>query len=125
MSLTESPDRLITMRRLHMDRIKIGQRIRHFRQKLKMTQEQLGEKCGLNYKYVGEVERGAQNISIDTMSKIASALKVELADLIPREKDKIEEPPRNKIEKQVHSFLQKLDEKQLRKAFDIIKTVFK
>jgi transcriptional regulator with XRE-family HTH domain len=93
--------------------------------KMKFSQEQLGELTGLSYKYIGELERGNQNVSVDTLIKIAIALKVELADLIPREKDKIEEPPRNKIEKQVHSFLQKLDEKQLRKAFDIIKTVFK
>jgi len=47
-----------------------------------LTQEQLAEKAGLSYKYVGEVERGQENISLDALVRIANALKAPLSVLI-------------------------------------------
>ncbi len=47
-----------------------------------MSQEQLAEKADLSYKYVGEVERGSVNISLDSLVRIAKALKVKLRVLI-------------------------------------------
>jgi transcriptional regulator with XRE-family HTH domain len=60
----------------------VGQNIRKFRKKACLSQEQLAEKADLSYKYVGEVERGQENISLDALVRIANALKVPLADLI-------------------------------------------
>ncbi len=47
-----------------------------------MSQEKLAEKADLSYKYVGEVERGYVNISLDSLLRIARALKVKLRDLV-------------------------------------------
>jgi XRE family transcriptional regulator, regulator of sulfur utilization len=47
-----------------------------------LSQEKLAEKADLSYKYVGEVERGQENVSLDALFRIATALKVSLADLI-------------------------------------------
>lgn len=47
-----------------------------------MTQEQLGELSDLNPKYIGEVERMEKTISIDSLARIAKALKVHLRDLV-------------------------------------------
>ena len=47
-----------------------------------MTQEQLGELADLNPKYIGEVERMEKTISIDSLARIAKALKVRLPDLV-------------------------------------------
>jgi len=40
-----------------------------------MTQERLGELADLNPKYIGEVERGMKNISVDALIRIAAATK--------------------------------------------------
>lgn len=47
-----------------------------------MSQEELAEKADLSYKYVGEVERGYVNISLDSLVRIAKALKVKVTDII-------------------------------------------
>ncbi|MBI4378760.1 MAG: helix-turn-helix domain-containing protein [Nitrospinae bacterium] len=31
------------------------------------TQEELGEKAGLSYKFIGELERGEENVSLDSL----------------------------------------------------------
>ena len=40
----------------------------------------------MSYKFVGEIERGAVNPSLDSLRKIANALNVEIAELFLTEK---------------------------------------
>jgi transcriptional regulator with XRE-family HTH domain len=60
----------------------LGQAIRHYRKKAKMTQERLGEAAELNPKYIGEVERMEKTISVDALARVATALKVRVRDLV-------------------------------------------
>ena len=60
----------------------LGNKIRSYRKQAGLTQEQLAEKADLSYKYVGEVERGCVNISLDSLVRIAKALKVKVSDLV-------------------------------------------
>jgi transcriptional regulator with XRE-family HTH domain len=48
----------------------------------RLSQEKLAEKADLSYKYLGEVERGLVNISLDSLVRIARALGVRLRDLL-------------------------------------------
>lgn len=47
-----------------------------------MSQERLAEKSDLSPKYLGEVERGVVNISLDALMRIAKALRVGVPDLV-------------------------------------------
>ena len=60
----------------------VGQKIRAHRKKAGLSQEQLAEKASLSYKYLGEVERGYVNVSLDSLMRIAKSLKVRLRDLV-------------------------------------------
>jgi transcriptional regulator with XRE-family HTH domain len=60
----------------------LGRAIRQYRKKAKMTQERLGELASLNPKYIGEVERMEKTISVDSLARVAKALKVRLRDLL-------------------------------------------
>jgi len=52
------------------------------RQQLGISQEELADLSGLHRTYVGSVERGERNISIDNMEAIAIALNQELTALL-------------------------------------------
>ena len=62
-------------------RVLVGERIRSLRKERGWSQEELGEKADLHHTYVGAVERGEKNASIDTLEKIAVAFNIEILDL--------------------------------------------
>lgn len=68
----------------------LGKRIRELRKSAELTQEELGEKASLNYKFIGELERGRVNVSLDSVARIAEALEVKIADLFSGEKIKVQ-----------------------------------
>lgn len=51
-----------------------GERLKAFRKKKGLSQEDLGFKSSLHRTYISEVERGRRNISIVNIAKIAKAL---------------------------------------------------
>lgn len=51
-----------------------------------LSQEDLADLCGLHRTYVGSVERGERNISIDNMERLADSLDVPLEKLIRERK---------------------------------------
>ena len=58
----------------------LAEAIRHHRKNAELTQEKLAERAELNPKYIGEVERGMKNISVDALVRIATATKVPIRE---------------------------------------------
>jgi transcriptional regulator with XRE-family HTH domain len=58
-----------------------GARVRALREQQGFSQERFAEMCSLHRTYYGAVERGAHNISLANISKIAAALGVPLEEL--------------------------------------------
>jgi transcriptional regulator with XRE-family HTH domain len=52
-----------------------------------LTQEQLAELAGLHRTYVGSVERGERNVSLQNIERLASALGVEATELLRADQD--------------------------------------
>lgn len=71
------------MTKKHPNLVAIGNRIRELRTKQGYSQEGIADKAGMGRTYMGRVERGEQNISIQNLIQIAFALKVEVGELIP------------------------------------------
>lgn len=59
----------------------IAEKIQQLRKKRGLTQEKLALNSGLNRAYTGYIERGERKPSVETLAKIAKALKVELHEL--------------------------------------------
>lgn len=57
--------------------VRLGGNIRSMRLSRGFSQEALAIECGLHRTYIGGVERGERNITIQTLVKIASALNVD------------------------------------------------
>ncbi len=62
----------------------IGQRIRSYRIKLNISQEKLAELAGCHPTYIGQIERGEKNATLESIEKIASALNVSLSKLFEK-----------------------------------------
>jgi len=69
---------------------RFGIAVRKHRIAVGITQEALAERADLHATYVGMVERGIRNPTLDVAARIAKALKLELPELIGEAL-----PPRN------------------------------
>jgi transcriptional regulator with XRE-family HTH domain len=66
---------------LHIKRVKnelltkkLGANVRKYREALGFSQEELADRCGLHRTYVGSVERGERNVSLENIVLLARAL---------------------------------------------------
>ena len=105
-------DRVINMNTIH---IEIGNRIRQLRVKKGLSQEKLAELSELNTSYIGQVERGEKNPSVDTVYRIASALQVDLPDLFKN----LASGSDNSYAHKVYSLMLTMDEKRSKYLFDL------
>ena len=65
-------------------RKQFAKRLREFRKKEGFSQEELGFRAEIHRTYIGAVERGEQNISIDNIHKLAKALKISPENLFKK-----------------------------------------
>lgn len=60
----------------------VGTRIRGFRKEKRLSQEELAEKCSLHPTYIGQLERGEKNHTIESVMKIANGLEIPIDQLL-------------------------------------------
>jgi len=104
-------------------RKKLGERIREFRKSAGLTQEELGEKASLNYKFIGELERGRVNVSLDSLAKIASALDVNPGRFFAKDKIPVRQSPVK--EKNPLSKLSSRDLRLIKKSLQLLSKTFR
>ena len=56
------------------ERLSIAQQIKNMRVKMGYTQEEMAEKLGVIQQYVSKLEAGSENLTIDTLKRIAEVL---------------------------------------------------
>ena len=59
----------------------LGEAVRAKRKKARLSQEQLAEKADLTRNYIGDIERAEKKITLETLAKLAKALKCRVRDL--------------------------------------------
>jgi transcriptional regulator with XRE-family HTH domain len=62
-------------------RKKLGQAVRHLRTDAGYSQESFADACKVHRTYIGAVERGETNISLDNIERIAKTLKIPVSRL--------------------------------------------
>ncbi len=75
------------MQQKHPNLVKLGKIIKECRKGKGYSQETIAAEAELDRAYMGRIERGEQNISIQNLIRIALVLKVEVGYLIPPLKD--------------------------------------
>ena len=58
----------------------IGQLIRTRRTQQKITQESLALQCGIDRSYMGRIERGEVNLTVEKLYEISNALEISAKD---------------------------------------------
>lgn len=80
--------------------LEVGNKVRFYRKLQKFTQEELGEMLDIDQSYLGRIERGEINITLETLAKISDALQVnpsKLLEYTQKESDLAKEEILNKI----------------------------
>ncbi len=67
---------------MKVDYCDLGLRIREARRKADMTQEELAEKMGISTSFLGHMERGSRNASLDTLVLLCNTLHVSPQELL-------------------------------------------
>jgi transcriptional regulator with XRE-family HTH domain len=60
----------------------LGKNVQRARKKERLTQEELADKVGISRAYMGYIEQGRNAPSLETLEKIARALKVKISTLL-------------------------------------------
>ena len=62
--------------------LEIGRRIRERRKEAGKSQEGFARDAGVERSFYGKIERGTHNVTLDTLGRIATALDVDLGELL-------------------------------------------
>ena len=96
---------------------RVGKRIRALREGRKLTQEVLSHMAGFTQKYLGEVERGTGNITLELLTKLAGALCVPLASIMEND----QEQPKDKLVAEIARMAPLLSEKDAQIVYRMTK----
>ena len=97
----------------------IGQRIRTYRLSIHLSQEELAEKCGLHPTYIGQLERGEKNATMETLDKVAKGLNVPMCRLV----ENVHEADKTDYPMQAYKILVSESTDNQKKLLDILKQV--
>lgn len=100
----------------------IGQRIRNYRVQKGYSQEKLAELSGCHPTYIGQVERGEKNATLESIEKISSALKIPLSTLF--EKLEPQDTPHS-IPLQCYELLLAQSKEEQEQLFHILSAIIK
>jgi transcriptional regulator with XRE-family HTH domain len=103
-------------------RVLLGRRIRYLRKIKGMTQQKLGDEADMDYKYLGAIERGEKNPSIDNLAKIAAALNVDLHEIFIFEH---ETDDTKELKKKIDEMLKDASKKEYGTIYRVIKAILK
>ena len=97
----------------------LGAMIRARRKEMKFSQADLAEKVDLSAKYLGEVERGEGNVSIEKLGNIADALDIRLGRLL----DNAYSKDRDYLITDINEMLDKADDAEVRLVHRLVSDV--
>jgi len=103
-----------------MDYVRLGQRIREERLKLRLTQTKLAEDIDVSDAYIGQIERGERSLTLDTLVRLVNRLGVTIDYLL---KDSVESTD-DVIINQFKQIIDMQSDKRRQMAINVLKTIF-
>ena len=100
----------------------LGSRIRTYRLKKGISQEELAFKSSLSTTYLGQIERAEKSPTVETLDKVANALDVSIYDLFLFD-EKIEDDNNNATLNKITAQLSSMSQDEQTELLKIIKNV--
>ncbi len=97
----------------------VGSRIKSLRSSQGISQAVMAEAAGISPKYIGEVERGEANISIELIGRLAMALNVPMSAILENE----HEQPHEKLILEIQRLSPYLGEKDAQLVYRMVKAL--
>jgi len=102
----------------------IGARVRNIRKSKGLTQEQLAELASTSHSYIGDLERGARNVTLQSLQKVSDALGVNFFELFSYGEFTELEKKNSTIWKIVELLVDK-EEIEVEKALSVLNAMYK
>ncbi len=102
----------------------IGARVRSIRKSKGLTQEQLADLASTSHSYIGDLERGERNVTLQSLQRISDALGVTFFELFQYGEFTGIEKKNPTIWKIVELLADK-EEADIQKALDVLNALFK
>ena len=99
----------------------IGQRIRNYRTQKGLSQEKLAELAGCHPTYIGQLERGEKNATLESVEKITSAMDISLSELF----DKLGKSGSNNIAAKCYDLVASKNEAEQKQLYKILQEMDK
>ena len=99
----------------------IGQRIRNYRTQKGLSQEKLAELAGCHPTYIGQLERGEKNATLESVEKIASAMDISLSELF----DKLGKSGGNNIASKCYDLVASKNEAEQKQLYTMLQEMDK
>lgn len=96
----------------------LGNRIRSYRKQQHLSQEDLAELCGFHPTYIGQLERGEKNATLESINKLSQGLGISLNTLL-EDIDNLESSPDN-VPLEIYHKLMKLPKEEQLKISSIL-----
>lgn len=105
---------------------RVGINIRSIRKAQNLTIDELAEKCDFQPPYLSDIERGARNITLQTLNKVLNALEVDPSSVLIPEKKELDSQEGNRKELLtiLYSTLEDKNEDDIRMLLNISNEIF-
>jgi transcriptional regulator with XRE-family HTH domain len=103
------------------DSILLGRRIRSLRTAKGLTQQELGHQADVDYKFIGEIERGNMNPSFKVLVKIAKTLDMDLPEILRFEQEVSDQ---KELETRIRQIISSLSVEKLQNVLMLLRVLY-
>jgi transcriptional regulator with XRE-family HTH domain len=100
----------------------IGARLRNHRKAAHLTQEETAFRAGLHHTYIGQLERGEKNATIESIGKVTRALGISF-DTLFKDLDTVRNTSREQTALQCYHMIEALPPNDQQELYEIISRI--
>ncbi len=101
----------------------IGQRLRELRDAHALTQDEVGDRADVSGKYIGRIERGEINVTVETLDRLCTALDTNIPELL-KPKTATTADDRRAVVRLVRKVAEEGDDRQVAKLKALLEIFF-